>query len=142
MLKDFTTNTNLQPNEFIRKLSLWLYESLHSMDQKHKVFWGLQALPKVDAADPIATAAVVATGDGADQMDADAADEVDAVRPTDMVDKMDYNQLADNLLELNRPAPAFRTGAQGRPNPAGEAQAGPRQKDRSQSSRWFDIDDH
>ena len=69
-----------------------------------------------------------------------------------MVDELDCDQLAEDLTELNelyRPAPAFRTGAQGGPKPAGEAQAGPCQKDRSQSqrvttkkSRWFDIDDH
>ena len=52
-----------------------------------------------------------------------------------MVDEVDCDQLADNLNKLNRLASAFRTGAQGGPNPAGEAQAGPRQKEQPQSQR-------
>ena len=90
---------------------MWLMDCLFSIDKEHTIFWCLRkALPNVDADEvdnnnadqmdaPVATAAVVATGD-------------------------------QQLINLDRPAPAFRTGAQGRPNPAGEAQAGPRQKER------------
>jgi hypothetical protein len=90
-----------------------------SLDKDKKVFLCLQAAEKnfVDADESDEVDASVATGDGDDEMDADNADtDADA-------DELDEQQ-------LHRPGPAFTTGPQGRPYPAGEGQAGPCQEER------------
>ena len=96
--------------------------SLMSLDKDKKVFLCLQAAEKnfvdADESDEVDEVdASVATGDGDDEMDADNA-EADAD-----ADELDEQQ-------LHRPGPAFTTGPQGRPYPAGEGQAGPRQEER------------